>query len=663
VNAIPTRPAFLALAALLLVAAVFWAYVPGLDGGFVFDDLPNIVHNTELHVRSLDPDEWLTAIFSSPSSRLQRPLAMASFALNHYFTGLDPRPMKWTNICIHATNALLVLGLVLALLRAVPGEQWSERRRLWCALFVAAVWALQPINLMAVLFVVQRMESLCHLFVFAGLWLYVSGRARQLQGLPGGWARLLAGLAGGTGLGLLAKESALLLPLYAGALELFVFRFGSAQARDRLRLQLLFLFVLVLPALAALLLLLPAAFGTGAFANREFTAYERLLTELRVVLDYLHWSVLPDLDKLGLYHDDFAISRGWLSPPSTLGAALVLAAVAASAWLLRRRRPLTALGIAWFFCAQALTATIIPLELMFEHRNYFASLGIALALGDLLLLGARSTTSARLRAGAAVALLLLYATQTHLRASEWDHPVRFVSTEVAKHPRSPRATYELARMLVVLSNYRTDSPYLKPAMDAIEAARRAPGASLLPAQAALIVAARSGQPLRDEWWEDFIHRLKTQPFGPQAAAALASMVDCANEGMCRFPPGRMLEAFDAALSHGEYPELFNLYGSYALRSLGDVPLALRAWREAVRTQPSEPQYHINLAKLLIVLRRDDEAMAEIQALRAIGRIGQYESLARNLEADLRQHRAARDSGARSEPPPPAPAPSAPKPSS
>ena len=48
--------------------------------------------------------------------------------------------------------------------------------------------------------------------------------------------------------------------------------------------------------------------------------------------------------------------------------------------MLRRQRPLVALGIAWFFAAQLLTATVVPLELVFEHRNYFASLGICLAV-------------------------------------------------------------------------------------------------------------------------------------------------------------------------------------------------------------------------------------------------------------------------------------------
>ena len=174
-------------------------------------------------------------MLSSPSSDLQRPLAMLSFAANHYFTGLAPGPMKTTNILVHLFNTVLVFGLLTTLCRALPGtDEAGARRRRFVVLFCSAGWALAPINLMAVLFVVQRMESLCHLFVFAGLWLYISGRLRQRDGRGGLWLVLL-GLIGGTGLGVLAKESAVLLPVYALSLELTLFQFRSNGARDRSR--------------------------------------------------------------------------------------------------------------------------------------------------------------------------------------------------------------------------------------------------------------------------------------------------------------------------------------------------------------------------------------------------------------------------------------------
>lgn len=629
----PSRE-MIVLALVLLVALVFLAYWPGLDGGYVFDDLPNIVQNTELHVSSGAWRDWLTAIFSSPSSRLQRPLAMLTFAINHFFTGLDPWPMKLTNIGIHALNGLLAFGLARSLLGAtsLPGELPAGRRQL-AALFTGFAWALHPINLMAVLFVVQRMESLCHVFVFAGLWLYASGRKRQLTG-GRGWGRILLALLPFTILGTLAKESAVLLPLYALCMELCLYRFDAVEPGVRQRLQWMYALGLVLPALAGIAWLLPDSLAPGAFSNRSFSLAERLLSESRVLMDYLRWSIYPDLTQLSLYHDDFPVSHGWLDPPTTALSIAGISGLLALAWWLKRRRPITALAIFWFFAAQSLTATFIPLELMFEHRNYFASFGVCLLMADLLLLAPRTLAWRKAGAALALGLVLLYAAGTWLRAREWDHPVRFVQSEVAKHPLSPRATYELARMLVFLSNSDPDSPHLPSAMAAIEAARRVPGSNVLPDQAALIVGARTGQPLRDEWWTGLVWKFQHQPVGQQQMGALAALINCANSRLCHFPPDRMIEVISAAMIHGEQPELFNLYGSYALNSLHDPRLALALWSEAVRTAPSEPQYHINLTRLQIALGHREEARAEIAALRRIGRLGQYESLALKLEAAL-----------------------------
>jgi hypothetical protein len=96
----------------------------------------------------------------------------------------------------------------------------------------------------------------------------------------------------------------------------------------------------------------------------------------------------------------------------------------------------------------------------------------------------------------------------------------------------------------------------------------------------------------------------------------------------------MLAVFGAALSRGPHPEVFNIYGSYALNTLKDPGLSLRLWRESVRLNPNEPQYRINLCRLLIVLREPEQAREQIAALRRIGRLGQYESLALQLEARL-----------------------------
>lgn len=616
----------------LLVLLTLCAYLPGLGGGYTFDDYPNIVDNQAVHVDTLDRHAWAAAALASPVADLPRPLAMLSFAANHYFTGIDPWPMKATNLAIHLANSLLVLLLARRLLAlAAPG---AGRRGEWAARFAAGAWALHPINLMAVLFVVQRMESLGHLFVFAGLLLYIAGRARQLA-RGGGWAWLAAGLAGCTVLGIMAKESAALLPLYALCLEACVFRFRGRDGRRDRRFVVFYGALLVLPAVAGIAWLLPGALSPAAFAHRDFTLAERLLTEPRVVLDYLRWTLLPDLGQLSLYHDDYPASRGLLQPPATLTGLLGVPLLLGLAAWLRTRRPLMSLGLLWFLAAQAMTGTFLPLELVFEHRNYFASLGICIALADALLLAPRVDATGRIGALLAVVFLLACAATTHLRASEWSDELRFATSEAAKHPRSPRATYDQARILVILTGYRADSPLMERTWRALEQARNAPRSGILAHSASLLLAARSGVPADPNWWEQVHARLRQGPVGTQELEALASLTRCARDGSCDFPRDAMLESFLAALEHGPHPNLLAMYGDYALNVLHDGPLALRLWREAVAQRPAEAQYRINLVKLLIAMGWHDEARQEIAKLRAYGRYGQNEASARDLEARLR----------------------------
>ena len=624
---------------LLLAIAVAALYWPGRGGGFVFDDFPNIVDNVALHVTNWDRHAGRAAVFSSDSGLGHRPLPMATFALNHVFTGLDPVPMKLTNIAIHAFNACLVLCLLRALLAlAVPAV--DARRREWTARFVAAAWALNPINLMGVLFIVQRMESLCHAFVFAGLWLYLLGRRRQLAGEPGGGWRIVAGIVGGTALGALCKESAVLLPLYAACIELCLLGARNAQGtRDR-RLLAFFGMVLVLPAILGLAWLLPGLLSPGPWATRDFTLGERLLTEGRVVLDYLRWTLFPSLRAFALYHDDIVVSRGLLQPASTAFALAGLALLATAAVALRGRRPLLALGIAWFLCAQLLTATIVPLELVFEHRNYFASLGACLAVADLLLFAPRGDGARRIGALLAVLWLLFLGMTTALRAREWSDPLRFAMSEAAKHPQSPRATYDYARVLALATGYKAGSPLLPQAFAALEQARAVPGSGVLPHSALLILAARTGTPFRQDWWNDMVARLRHDPVGVQETSAIASMTKCARNRQCTFPPEAMLAMFQAALAGGgRKAEVMNIQADYVFNVLHQPNTGVYLWRRAIALSPGEPQYRINLAKVLISLGRDREARAEIAQLRRMGRIGTNEQAARDLEARFLRARA------------------------
>lgn len=619
----------LVLAALLLGLLV---YLPGLGGAYEFDDFPNIVDNTALHVTTLDPTAWKQAIWSSPSSDLERPLASLSFAVNYYFSGIDPLPMKLTNLAIHLLNGWL-LFLLVRRLAAVVGDDRAGSRGDWIAVIVTALWLAHPINLTAVLYVVQRMESLAQTFVLLGLLAYVRARCdegpdtRRLDRALL-WLAVPACLL----LGIATKESAALLPVYALLIECTVLRFRRAS---KIELGAFYAVFLVVPALVGLVWILPKVLAPHAYSGRAFTLAQRLLTEPRVLLDYVAWILLPVPKFFSFFRDDYPFSIDAWHPWTTLPALIGVVAMIGAAWWIRARRPLVALGVLWFFAAQLLTATVIPLEIAFEHRNYCASAGLLLALVDLALPASASRTTATFaRRAGLLALLALGAFTLVLRAREWSDPVRLAVTEAASHPESPRAAYELGRTFVVLSDYRPESPNVDKAMDAFEKAARLPRSSILPEVGLITVASRTGRPIEAAWWNSMIDKLQRDRPTVADDAGVRSLTDCQRAGRCVLDDAHTLDVYLAGLQHAPPSAAFlNSYAIFAYNRLHDSDLALRLVRGSVAAS-KDLQYRVNLINFLIDLGRIDDARTELATLRTMAHLGMRDADIAKLQQRL-----------------------------
>ena len=423
---------------IMLGAAVYW---PGLDGPFVFDDLPNITRHTAVAVDELNLDTLHEAATSNGSGPLGRPLSAASFAINHYFAaGFEPRAFKTVNLAVHLANGLLVLLLVRLWLERSPVLRAATpvSAPLTVAAALALAWTLHPIQLTSVLYVVQRMTSLSALFILLGLWLWSLGRLHADAGRPRGFALMVAGLTVGAGLGALAKETALLFPLYALVAELWLM--APAGARRPAAVRAFFALTVAVPAAGgALWLALNPDWLLRGYASRDFTLVERLQTQPRVVMEYIHWVLAPRLRDLGLYHDDIAISRGWLTPSTSLVTALLLALAALLAWRMRGALPLAGFGIAWFLAGHGLESTLLPLEIAHEHRNYLPSLGLLLAVAALLVEGTRAGMPRWIALATTIAAVGLLAALTMQRAGHWADEGTLIDTLVSTHPASARS--------------------------------------------------------------------------------------------------------------------------------------------------------------------------------------------------------------------------------
>jgi hypothetical protein len=267
-----------------------------------------------------------------------------------------------------------------------PDEQkvaGMDSRRIFIASILAmAAWLLNPIQISGVLLVVQRMTLLMALFVLLGLLAYLKG---LLDEQATAWRRgslMAVGLGVCTALAFLCKENGILLPLFALVLDATLLRAQIDGLPSNLRWwRRLLLWPVVLFVFGYLLSNLPQITSEGGI--RDFTLGERLLTEPRILFDYLSNIFLPRFGLYGLYHDGFAISHNPWIPWTTLPAIIGLLGAAALGFLVRRRMPLLALAILWYLGGQLIESSTVMLELYFEHRNYVPIIGpfVALAIG------------------------------------------------------------------------------------------------------------------------------------------------------------------------------------------------------------------------------------------------------------------------------------------
>lgn len=377
-----SRLQLLLLMSLLLACSLL--YWPSLNGPFLFDDLPNLAALTSIdHVSS-----WrdLGIYLSQPRYFPGRPVAMLSFLLQKASWPDHPFPFRLVNLGIHLINGTLVFALVLRVARRwlfPRDDKGSVERNAWLAASLAsAAWLLNPIQLSGVALIVQRMTLLAGTFTLLGLLAYLRGMLETSQPTwrRGAWMAL--GLGPCMGLAFLSKENGILLPLFALVLDVTLLRTDVQCLPSPLAwLRRLLIWPVVLFVVGYLLWILPREWGH--YGMRDFTVGQRLLTEPRILFNYLEKIFFPSFGKYGLYHDGYTVSRDLLSPWTTLPALLGLIGALIAALAGQRRWPLFALAVLWYVGGQLLESSTITLELYFEHRNYLPLIGpiMALALG------------------------------------------------------------------------------------------------------------------------------------------------------------------------------------------------------------------------------------------------------------------------------------------
>lgn len=350
---------------ILVVAAVI-AYWNSFAGVFLFDDIQNIVNNTD--IRSLTP---LSDLLKSS----RRPLVTLTFALNYAWTGPEPWSYHLVNLAIHILAGLTLFGLVRRTIELPRFRHRFADSAPYIALTVALLWLVHPLQTQSVTYIVQRGEALMGLCYLLTLYCVLRGStAHRLATL---WyaAAIIACAAG-----MFSKAVMITAPVATLLFDRLVIAPDSRpplRKRWPLYAGLAATWLLLLTLKIPQGVLNPAHRGpaTVGFAFKGVSPIEYALSQPAVILHYLGITLWPANLCLD-YRWDVADSLPTILGPSVL----LLTLLAATIYALWKYPPIGFIA-AFFFIVLAPTSSFIPIrDLAFEHRMYLPLASVILLL-------------------------------------------------------------------------------------------------------------------------------------------------------------------------------------------------------------------------------------------------------------------------------------------
>ncbi len=347
-------------------------YSNSFYGDWHFDDFANIVDNQYIRMNSFSWPEIKQCMYGIEHVRPSRPLSFLSFALNYKLGGMDVFGFHVVNFIIHYLSAVFLFLFIYNTLKLPRLKDQYENIAYPVALLSTFFWALNPVWVTSVTYVVQRMASMAGLFYIMSMYFYLKGRTsahiskRPISSILFFILCITSGLAA-----VLSKENAAMLPVSILLFDLFLIQgFTKENIIKYIKIS----------TLPVLLVLIIGFIYTGGFSNalggyeiRDFSMTQRLLTEPRVMLFYLSLLFYPVGSRLTLLYD-IDVSRSLLHPWTTIPSILLILFIIGFAFYIARKRPLLSFSIIFYFLNHIIEGSIFSLELIYEHRNYLPSM-------------------------------------------------------------------------------------------------------------------------------------------------------------------------------------------------------------------------------------------------------------------------------------------------
>lgn len=358
-------------ARLCLVGLAGLAYANSFTGGLVFDNRRALLEDPRIRAvtgenlwQILTQEYWWPRL----GQELYRPLTTLSFLFNYAVLGNGAEPLGYhlVNYALHCLNVLLVFAVVARLLRQ-DGMQFSS-----VAFVTAALFAVHPVNTEAVTNIVGRADLLAAAGVLGGLLCYL--HSEGATGVGRRWWQ--AGLVGLTGLGLLSKESAVVLPAVLVLYELICRR--ERSLRWWVVLVPVGVWLLWRAAVSASWVELPFTRYHNALIAGDF--WTARLTAVTILGRYLALMIWP-----GTLSADYSVNQiplvewgDW----RMIAAVALVGAVLVGAWWGRQRSPVVCFFLLFFFVTLLPTSNLVILcgSTMGERFLYLPGIGILAVL-------------------------------------------------------------------------------------------------------------------------------------------------------------------------------------------------------------------------------------------------------------------------------------------
>lgn len=386
---------------LLLAVVTLALYNPVNRHPFVnYDDDRYVTENQ--HVRQGMTGETIAWSLTSTEQANWHPLTWLSHALDVSLFRLNPAGHHLTSVLLHVVNVCLLFLLLM----------WATNR-LGPSLFVAALFALHPINVESVAWVAERKNVLCTFFFLLTIWAY-GWYANKPD-----WKRYSV-VAALFAVGLAAKPMVIALPFVLLLLDYWpLARVQTTTVEtnkkrwSQLTIEKLPLFAL--SAASAVITMHAQQSGGAVRSTAEFSFGVRLANAINAYAMYL-WNTICPTRLAPLYPHPGDSLSAW----RVLIAAVVVITITVFVWKFRTRRYLL---VGWFFFLGTLVPVIGLVQVgeaaMADRYAYIPLIGIFVMIAFSLADATQPRRLGLLPPVTAAAVLIALGFQTHQQIGYW----------------------------------------------------------------------------------------------------------------------------------------------------------------------------------------------------------------------------------------------------